>query len=108
MKMFFQTLLALALAVVLSSCVSTKFDAKVKETLPQMCMAVSQLHSSFVIIAAAGGVKQKVVVKEAAAWAGAKKICDNQENFNSTTALPIVAEAYAAVLLAIKDSKEGN
>lgn len=102
------SLLVLCFGLALASCQNAKFDAKVRENLPQMCMGVAQLHSSFIIIAAAGGIKQKVVQKEAAAWAGAKKICDNQENFNSTTALPIVAEAYAAVLLAIKDAKEGN
>lgn len=107
-KKVLTSFLVLLFGFALASCQSAKFDAKVRETLPQMCMGAAQLHSSFVIIAAAGGVKPSIVKKEAAAWAGAAKICSNQENFNSTTALPIVAEAYAAVLLAIKDAKEGN
>lgn len=104
-RKLFTTALILGLGLALSGCVSTRFDEAVRKNLPQMCMATGQLHASFVIIAAAGGVKQSVVAKEAAAWAGAKKICDNQANFNSVTALPIVAEAYAEVLLAIKAAK---
>lgn len=99
-KMFFILLLGLALA----SCgANPKLDAEIQKNLPRICASAAQLHSSFVIIAAAGGVKATVVKKERAAFAATQVVCRDPSAVTSQTAMVTLAEAYAALITALKD-----
>jgi hypothetical protein len=101
MRYFLIALIALAL----SACTTTSnsFDTAIQKNLPQMCATASQAHAAFVIVASTGNVKPRTVAREAAAWAAVDAVCKNPESFTASTALVKVAEAYAAMTLAMRE-----
>jgi hypothetical protein len=100
---YLSILLVSVLGLVLASCAGNpKLDRAIQDNLPRICSSASQLHASFVIIASTGNVKADLVRKEAAAWAAVDTICRNPSQVNSSTALIRVAEAYAAMIAAMR------
>lgn len=80
------------------------FDNAVAKNLPKTCQAAATAHSAFVVVASTGNVKDSLVRKEAAAWAGLRAVCDDPGSVNSATALVVAAEAYAAIVKAYRDA----
>lgn len=99
-------LLAVAvLALALGGCQNSKLDNAIAQNLPKICSAAASVHSAFVVVAATGTVPAKAVNKERAAWAAMASICKNPGSVNSSTALVTAAEAYAAMIAAIKSAQ---
>lgn len=89
----------------LAACQSTRVDTAIEKNLPKICSGAAQIHSAFVVIAATGDVKQSLVRKEAAAYAALRSVCDDPASVNSSNALVVAAEAYAAMVVALRDAK---
>ncbi len=94
--------LALALG---AGCQNTKLDAAIAQNLPKICSAAASVHSAFLVVSATGTVPAKAVKNERAAWAALYSVCKNPGSVNSTTALVTAAEAYAAMIAAIKSAE---
>lgn len=80
------------------------FDDAVAKNLPKTCQAAATVHASFIVVASTGNIKDSLVRKEAAAFAGLRKVCDDPASVNSATALVVAAEAYAAIVKAYRDA----
>jgi hypothetical protein len=93
---------AAAAGIALSGCQSGKFDAFTAKDLPKACAGLAQVYSGFVIVAGTGKIKPDVVKKARAAWAAAEVICKDPASVNSSTAIVKVAEAYAALVAALR------
>jgi hypothetical protein len=104
MKRFLGIGFALIAMVGLAACQTTvtKIDDAIAKNLPTACKALDTVHASFVVVASTGKVKQSVVTKEAAAYAGVAAICADPSSVSTSTALVKVAEAYAAVVNALR------
>lgn len=89
-------------ALALAGCQSTKVDEAIAKNLPKICSGAASIHSAFTIVAATGEVPAKAVTKERAAWAALNSVCKNPASVNSATALVTAAEAYAAMVAALK------
>ena len=96
-------LLAVAvLALALGGCQNSKFDAFTAKDLPKVCAGLGQAYAGFVIVASTGKIKADVVKKANAAWAAADVICKDPASVTSSTAVVKVAQAYAALISALK------
>lgn len=95
---------ALCAVVMLGACQSslTKIDDAIAQNLPATCKALDVAHAAFVAVSTTGKVKASVVAKESAAYAGVATICADPASVTTSTALVKVAEAYAAVVNAMK------
>lgn len=100
--MFKALLIAAAATLALAGCQSTKVDKAIADNLPKICSGAAQIHSAFVVIAATGNLPAKAVTKERAAWAALSTVCRDPASVNSATALVTAAEAYAAMVAALK------
>jgi hypothetical protein len=104
-------LIAGAAAIALSGCTSTdlgKIDTAIQQNLPKACSALQTAHAAFVAVSASGTIKQSTVAKEAAAYQGVATICADTPSVTASNALVLVATAYAAVALAMKEAKDAN
>ena len=102
MKLLLAVVASLAM---LAGCQSTKIDAAISKNLPKICSGAAQIHSAFVIVASSGTVPAKAVTKEKAAWAALSTVCKDPTSVNSSTALVTAAEAYAAMVAALKSAQ---
>jgi len=93
------------LALALGGCQNTKLDTAIAKNLPKICSAAASVHSAFLVVAASGSVPAKAVAKERAAWAALSVPCRDPGSVNSSTALVTAAEAYAAMIAAIKSAQ---
>jgi hypothetical protein len=91
-----------AASLALAGCQSSKFDNFTARDLPKACAGLAQVYSGFVIVASTGKIKPDVVKKASAAWAAAEVICKDPTSVNSSTAIVKVAQAYAALISALK------
>lgn len=99
-------LAAVSLAcVAMAGCQNTKLDQAIAQNLPKICSGAASIHSAFLVVAAAGTIPAKAVTKEHAAWAALSVVCSNPGSVNSSTALVTAAEAYAAMIAAIKSGQ---
>jgi hypothetical protein len=96
---------ALAGLAALAGCQSTKLDKAIADNLPKICSGAAQIHSAFVVVASTGTVPAKAVTKERAAWAALSTVCRDPASVNSATALVTAAEAYAAMIAALKSAQ---
>ncbi|HEV7305243.1 cell wall anchor protein [Ensifer sp.] len=88
-----------AAAIVLSACTT------IQNSLPQVCSAATAAHSAFVVVAATGDLKPKLVAKEAAAWAAVEAVCKDPGGITAENALVKAAEAFAAIMRALREAK---
>ncbi len=102
MKLLLAVVGSLAL---LAGCQSTKIDTAIAQNLPKICSGAAQIHSAFVVVAATGNIPAKAVTKERAAWAALSTVCKDPASVNSATALVTAAEAYAAMVAALKQAQ---
>lgn len=95
----------LAVALVslgLVGCQSTKLDAQIEKNLPKICSGSAQIYSAFTIAAAAGEIPAKYVRKANEAYAALAVICRDPSSVNSSNAIVVAAQAYAALIAASK------
>lgn len=92
--------------LLLAACTTTQnADAIIQKNLPKICSTAANAHSAFVIVASTGNVKASTVKKEAAAFAALRAVCDNPGSFTVDTALVRAAEAYAIMVVALREAK---
>ena len=105
-----------ALALSLSGCNSTSgttgtasltasiaaFNTQVQADLPTACALLSTADTTFQTVGSAGQISAAAVKSEKAAMAGVASICANPSAVSAATALPLIANAYVAVVAASK------
>ncbi len=105
--MFKSVFVAVAATLALSACQSTgSIDNAIQKNLPQVCSAAATAHSAFVVVASAGTIKPSVVAKEKTAWDAAEVVCRDPSSVTAANALVKVAEAYAAITLALREARK--
>lgn len=102
-------LVAFACVLALSACQTSKdIDTAIQRTLPETCKLAENAHASFLIVAAAGNVKQSTIDKEAAAWAGIQQFCADPSSVNSGNVLVKAATAYLAITQAMREAERSG
>jgi uncharacterized hydantoinase/oxoprolinase family protein len=102
MKYLIASLIA---GLALAGCQSTKLDEAIAKNLPKICSGAAQIHSAFVVVAATGTVPAKAVKNERVAYAAVRTVCADPGSVNSSTALATAAEAYAAMIRALREAE---
>ena len=92
----------LAAALALSSCQSIP---GLGGNIQKLCDNAVQAHAAFMIIAATGTVKQKLIDREARAWSAAQQICTDPSRYDRQAAILTVAEVYAIIVSVTRSAK---
>lgn len=91
--------------LVLTACQTAGIDAKIQQNLPAICSTAAKVHSSFLIVAASGNIKQRTIDREATAYQALLVVCENPESVTADTALVKAAEAYVIIAGAMREAK---
>lgn len=89
----------------LASCQTASLDAKIQKNLPALCSAAAKAHSSFLVIASTGNIRQSTMDKEAAAYRAVLVLCNDPASVTVDTALVKAAEAYVIIAEALREAK---
>ncbi|MBZ9653565.1 cell wall anchor protein [Phyllobacterium lublinensis] len=101
-------LFAVAAALALSACNTTKVDETIQKNLPRTCSLINQTHAAFVTVSISGSISVKTVAKEAAAYDSAQKVCADPSSVTASTALVKAAEVYATIAIALREAKNAK
>ncbi|HZZ63818.1 MAG TPA: hypothetical protein VFE63_22085 [Roseiarcus sp.] len=96
---------AVALGLGLAGCEQmsqtvSQVNVAIAQDLPTACALVSSAWAAYQTVAVTGTVNAKTQSAASQAFAGAQAICVNPSDVNAPTALPTVANAYAAIVAA--------
>lgn len=103
----FKIALVFASVLALSACGQhvKEIDTAIQQTLPEICKLAENTHASFLLVAAAGNLKQSTIDKESAAWAGMQRLCTDPSTVNTGNILVRAADAYLAMTLAMREAE---
>lgn len=101
-------LLMAAACLALSACTTTSIDTAIEKNLPQICSAAGTAHSAFVVVAVTGNLKPRTVAREAAAWQAIETVCASPGDATAASVLVRVAEAYAAITVALREAEAAS
>ena len=99
------TMLAFALACLLTSCATTSIDGTIQRSLPKTCQLIETAHLAFTTVALTGNIKSSTVRKEQAAYEGASVICADPSSVTTGNALILAAQTYLVISTAMKEAK---
>lgn len=97
-------IIALALAGCQTGAMS-KIDVAIQKNLPKICTGAASIHSAFMVIAATGTVPSRAVRNERVAFAGVMQVCNDPASVSSATAMVTAANAYAAMIAALREAE---
>ncbi len=99
-----RNLIATGLVVALASCTTTQFDNSIQKNLPIACNTFATGYATYLALVPSGKISKSRQAKVEAAANAVQPICADPSKVTAANALIIAANAYTAVVLALKEA----